>query len=59
MSARPGRIAAVIDVDLPQPRGMATREEPRFFELITAVREALAAGRGEEQTSVGAVEERL
>jgi NitT/TauT family transport system ATP-binding protein len=48
MSARPGRIAEVIDVDLSQPRGTATREEPRFFELVTAVREALAAGRGAE-----------
>jgi NitT/TauT family transport system ATP-binding protein len=47
MSPRPGRIRDVIDIDLPQPRGAATREEPRFFELVTAVREALAAGRGE------------
>ena len=44
MSARPGRVAEVIDVDLPQPRGVATREEPRFFELVTEVRERLAAG---------------
>jgi NitT/TauT family transport system ATP-binding protein len=47
MSARPGRSAETIDVDLPQPRGPATHEEPRFFELVTAVREALAAGHGE------------
>ena len=33
-----------IEVDLPQPRGGETREDPRFFELVTAVREALAAG---------------
>ena len=45
MSARPGRIAAVVDVDLPQPRTAATREEPRFFELITEVREQLAGRR--------------
>jgi hypothetical protein len=44
MSARPGRITDVIDVDLPRPRGIATREEPRYFELVTAVREALRAG---------------
>jgi NitT/TauT family transport system ATP-binding protein len=48
MSARPGRIAEVIDVDLPQPRGASTREETRFFELVTAVREALAAGGGRD-----------
>jgi hypothetical protein len=35
----------VIEVDLPQPRTAETREDPRFFEHVTAVREALAAGR--------------
>jgi len=44
MSARPGRISKVIPVDLPQPRTQATREEPRFFELATEVREALHMG---------------
>ncbi len=45
MSPRPGRIASIVDVDLPQPRAARTREEPRFFELVTEVRERLAAGR--------------
>ena len=44
MSARPGRITSVIPIDLPQPRTYETREEPRFFELVTEVREALHAG---------------
>jgi NitT/TauT family transport system ATP-binding protein len=44
MSPRPGRVSSVIEVDLPQPRTAATREEPRFFELVTAVREALHLG---------------
>jgi NitT/TauT family transport system ATP-binding protein len=44
MSARPGRIADVIDVDLPYPRVASTREEPRYFELVTRVREALHLG---------------
>jgi NitT/TauT family transport system ATP-binding protein len=44
MSARPGRISKVIPVDLPQPRGTATREDARFFELATEVREALHVG---------------
>jgi len=57
MSARPGRIAEVIDVDLPQPRSALTREEPRFFELVTAVREALAAGRGDPSRRSTAAEE--
>jgi NitT/TauT family transport system ATP-binding protein len=47
MSPRPGRIAEIVSVDLPQPRTFATREDPRFFELVTAVREALALGHGE------------
>jgi NitT/TauT family transport system ATP-binding protein len=44
MSPRPGRISKVIPVDLPQPRAQATREDPRFFELATEVREALHLG---------------
>ena len=41
MSPRPGRIAGIVDVDLPHPRTSDTREEPRFFELVTEVRELL------------------
>ena len=41
MSARPGRITDVIDIDLPQPRNDQTRESERYFELVTAVRESL------------------
>jgi NitT/TauT family transport system ATP-binding protein len=41
MSARPGRIAAIVPIDLKQPRTAETREDPRFFELVTEVREQL------------------
>jgi NitT/TauT family transport system ATP-binding protein len=51
MSARPGRIAGIVDADLPYPRTARTREEPRFFELVTEVREGLA-GRGAELEEV-------
>jgi NitT/TauT family transport system ATP-binding protein len=44
MSPRPGRISTVVDVDLAQPRTAATREDSRFFELVTQVREALHMG---------------
>ena len=44
MSARPGRIAALVKIDLPYPRTAATREDPRFFALVTQVREALHLG---------------
>jgi NitT/TauT family transport system ATP-binding protein len=51
MSARPGRVSRVIPIELPQPRTAATREDPRFFELATEVREALHLG--------GSVEEKV
>jgi NitT/TauT family transport system ATP-binding protein len=41
MTPRPGRIASVVDVDLPYPRTFDTRESERYFELITQVRETL------------------
>jgi NitT/TauT family transport system ATP-binding protein len=54
MSPRPGRIAAVVDIDLPQPRNADTREEPRFFELVTEVRDRLReGGLDEESTAPG------
>jgi NitT/TauT family transport system ATP-binding protein len=48
MSARPGRITRVVDVDLPRPRGLDTRESPSYFGYITEVREALRASGGAE-----------
>jgi NitT/TauT family transport system ATP-binding protein len=44
MSARPGRITAVVDIDLPRPRDVLTRESERYFALVTEVRELLRAG---------------
>jgi NitT/TauT family transport system ATP-binding protein len=41
MSPRPGRVAGIVNIDLPQPRTGDTREEPRFFELATELRELL------------------
>jgi NitT/TauT family transport system ATP-binding protein len=41
MSARPGRISHVVDVDLPAERSVETRESERYFRLVTRVREAL------------------
>ena len=46
MSRRPGRITKIVNVDLPRPRNELTRESPRYFEVVTEVREALRAGGG-------------
>ena len=44
MSARPGRITATIDIDLPT-RDEAARQSPEYFAAITDVRRALRAER--------------
>jgi NitT/TauT family transport system ATP-binding protein len=41
MSPRPGRIAGVVEIDLPPSRTAETRDTARFFELVTEVRELL------------------
>src|SRR5439155_22070246 len=41
MTPRPGKIEKTIEVDLPRPRNFETREQARFFELVTQVRESL------------------
>jgi NitT/TauT family transport system ATP-binding protein len=41
MSPRPGAIERVVSIDLPRPRVDKTRAQPRFFELVTTVRESL------------------
>jgi NitT/TauT family transport system ATP-binding protein len=59
MSARPGRISGIVENDLPYPRTAHTREEPRFFELVTDVRERLAAGHARGNEEAQAEEELL
>ncbi|MFL5732685.1 MAG: ABC transporter ATP-binding protein [Chloroflexia bacterium] len=41
MSSRPGRIAHIVRIDLPDPRDYRTREDPHYFELVSEVREHL------------------
>jgi len=47
MSARPGRIVDLIDIDLARPRDELTREHPSYFEHVTRVRESLRRGEGQ------------
>jgi NitT/TauT family transport system ATP-binding protein len=56
MSPRPGRIADVVPIDLARPRTVETREQPRFFELVTQVRELLRAGGAEAAVEAEEVE---
>jgi NitT/TauT family transport system ATP-binding protein len=41
MSPRPGRITEIVENDVEYPRLFETRETPRYFELVTHVRELL------------------
>jgi NitT/TauT family transport system ATP-binding protein len=56
MSARPGQVSKLIPIDLPQPRTGTTREDPRFFELATEVREALHMGHDMPLATTGVAE---
>jgi NitT/TauT family transport system ATP-binding protein len=53
MSPRPGRITGVVEIDLPQPRGIETREQPRFAELVREVRRTLRRGGGFDADEAG------
>ena len=59
MSARPGRITRIIDVDLPRPRSDATRELDGYFALVTEVRESLKAGHSQGDADPAAARETL
>jgi len=46
MSARPGRITRVLDIDLPVPRTYDTREDAAYFTLVNQVRDTLRDAEG-------------
>jgi NitT/TauT family transport system ATP-binding protein len=37
MTARPGRVKAVIDVDIPRPRQLSVKRTPRFLEFVDEI----------------------
>jgi len=53
MSRRPGRITHTVEIDLPRPRGMETRENRRYFELVTEVRHQLRGGEADDDVTAG------
>lgn len=38
LSPHPGRLSAIVDIDLPRPRTSAMRETPEFFSLVSKIR---------------------
>jgi len=44
MSARPGRVATIVDVDLPRPRLLDVMTTPEFATLVRSVRSSLDMG---------------
>jgi len=49
MSAHPGQVVEIIDVDLPRPRRLSMQDAPRMGELVSYVRSILAPGLDREE----------
>jgi NitT/TauT family transport system ATP-binding protein len=43
MTPRPGRIETILEIDLPRPRGLASRKDPRFAKAAEAVTDIFLA----------------
>ncbi|MCS7071727.1 MAG: ABC transporter ATP-binding protein [Anaerolinea sp.] len=57
MSARPGRISQIVDIDLPQPRGPETRDLDDYFHYTSQVRHALRGTKPEAGRARAMIEE--
>jgi NitT/TauT family transport system ATP-binding protein len=44
MSARPGRIAAVFDIDIPRPRSVDIQTQPEFIARVLKVKASIDKG---------------
>jgi NitT/TauT family transport system ATP-binding protein len=44
MSPRPGRLTAIIPIDLPRPRPLSITAQPHFFELVAEVKASIDHG---------------
>jgi len=46
MSARPGRVASVYDVDIPRPRSVEIQTEPEFIARVMEIKRRIDSQRG-------------
>ena len=46
MSARPGRIAEIYDIDIPRPRPVEIQTQPDFIERVLEIKSRIEHGRG-------------
>ena len=47
MSARPGRIAAIYEIEIPRPRPVDIQMEPDFIQRVLAIKASIDHGRGQ------------
>lgn len=48
LKPRPGRNSAMFDIDLPRPRTLELTTKPRFYEIVSAIKERIYADAREE-----------
>ena len=48
MSARPGRIASIYEVDIPRPRPVSIQMEPDFIARVMEIKARIDGQRGQE-----------
>jgi NitT/TauT family transport system ATP-binding protein len=46
MSARPGRVTSIYDVDIPRPRSVEIQTRPDFIERVLKIKSRIEHGRG-------------
>jgi NitT/TauT family transport system ATP-binding protein len=46
MSARPGRVASIYNIDIPRPRPVHIQTRPDFIERILTIKAKIDHGRG-------------
>ena len=46
MSARPGRIAEIYDIDIPRPRSIDIQTQPEFIKMVLDIKSRIEHGHG-------------